>query len=242
MACSRSQRRSDDLLVPGIASLWRHDAGTTRRRVLLASPRLRTAAWGDELKTLVIDNFDSFTFNLVQYLGELGADPVVFRNDAITAKEAEVMEPDAIVISPGPGSPVDPRSFGVCTDLLLGLSKTTPTLGVCLGLQGIGHVYGGHVVHAPRILHGKASPVHHDGRTIFQGIPSPFQAARYHSLIVDAASLPSDLEKTAWTDRGELMGARHRRYPIEGVQFHPESILTQHGKALLGNFLRGARR
>ena len=194
------------------------------------------------MRTLVIDNFDSFTFNLVQYLGELGAEPVVYRNDAITAKEAEALAPDAIVISPGPGNPTDPKYFGVCSDLLLGLSQTTPTLGVCLGLQGFGHVYGGKVVHAPRILHGKASPVHHDGRTIFEGVPSPFNAARYHSLIVEADSLPADLERTAWTDQGELMGARHKRYPIEGVQFHPESILTEHGKTILRNFLEAARR
>jgi len=194
------------------------------------------------MKVLVIDNFDSFTFNLVQYLGELGAEPIVHRNDAITAKEAEAMEPDAVVISPGPGNPTDPKYFGVCSDILSGLSRTTPTLGVCLGLQGFGHVYGGKVVHAPRILHGKASPVHHDGRTIFAGVPSPFLAARYHSLVVDAASLPADLERAAWTDEGELMGARHRRYPIEGVQFHPESILTEHGKTLLRNFLESTRR
>ncbi|HET6404106.1 MAG TPA: aminodeoxychorismate/anthranilate synthase component II [Candidatus Thermoplasmatota archaeon] len=194
------------------------------------------------MKVLVIDNFDSFTFNLVQYLGELGAEPIVHRNDAITAKEAEAMEPDAVVISPGPGNPTDPKYFGVCSDILSGLSRTTPTLGVCLGLQGFGHVYGGKVVHAPRILHGKASPVHHDGRTIFAGVPSPFLAARYHSLVVDAASLPADLERSAWTDEGELMGARHRRYPIEGVQFHPESILTEHGKTLLRNFLESTRR
>ena len=215
------------------------------------------------MKTLVIDNFDSFTFNLVQYLGELGAEPIVYRNDAITAKEAEALEPDAIVISPGPGNPSDPKYFGVCTDILLGMSRTVPTLGVCLGLQGFGHVYGGKVVHAPRILHGKASPVHHDGRTIFRGLPSPFMAARYHSLIVDAATLPSTIEKTAWTYEGEtaasaasedqdasarsegrivIMGARHKHYPIEGVQFHPESILTEHGKVLLRNFLESTRR
>ncbi len=194
------------------------------------------------MKVLVVDNFDSFTFNLVQYLGELGAEPVVFRNDAITAKEAETLGPDAIVLSPGPGNPTDPRYFGVCADLLQGLSRTTPTLGVCLGLQGFGHVYGGRVVHAPRILHGKASPVEHDGRTIFQDIPSPFMAARYHSLIVEGETLPAELERTAWTAEGELMGARHRRYPIEGVQFHPESILTEHGMTLLRNFLEAARR
>lgn len=194
------------------------------------------------MRTLVIDNFDSFTFNLVQYLGELGADPVVRRNDAISAKEAEAMAPDAIVISPGPGNPADPKYFGVCADLLTGLSRTTPTLGVCLGLQGFAHVYGGKVVHAPRILHGKASPVHHDGRGVLRGIPSPFMAARYHSLIVDRASLPADIEVSAWTQQDEVMGARHKRYPIEGVQFHPESILTEHGKDMLRNFLQGARK
>lgn len=194
------------------------------------------------MKTLVIDNFDSFTFNLVQLLGELGADPVVHRNDAITAKEAEALEPDAIVISPGPGNPANPRDFGVCRDVLLGLSRTTPTLGVCLGLQGFGHAYGAKVVHAPRIVHGKSSLVRHDGRTIFEGVPSPFPAARYHSLVVDPDTLPPDVEKTAWTDDGELMGARHKRHPIEGVQFHPESILTEHGKLILKNFLERARR
>ena len=193
-------------------------------------------------RVLVIDNYDSFTFNLVQYLGELGSELKVFRNDAITAKEAEALEPDAIVISPGPGNPADPKYFGVCADLLTGLSKTTPTLGVCLGLQGFAHVYGGKVVHAPRIVHGKSSPVHHDGRGVFQDVPSPFNAARYHSLVVDPASLPAELEKTAWTAEGEVMGARHRRHPIEGVQFHPESILTEHGKLMLRNFLEGARR
>ena len=193
-------------------------------------------------KTLVIDNYDSFTFNLVQYLGELGADVMVHRNDQVTAKQCEQMAPDAIVISPGPGNPADPKYFGVCADLLTGLSRTTPTLGVCLGLQGFAHVYGGKVVHAPRILHGKASPVHHDGQGVFAGIPSPFMAARYHSLIVDEPALPRDLVKTAWTADGELMGARHARYPIEGVQFHPESILTEHGKELLRNFLESARR
>jgi anthranilate synthase/aminodeoxychorismate synthase-like glutamine amidotransferase len=194
------------------------------------------------VKTLVIDNFDSFTFNLVQYLGELGADPLVHRNDAITAKEAEALQPDAIVISPGPGNPANPRDFGVCADLLTGLSKTTPTLGVCLGLQGFAHVYGGKVVHAPRVLHGKASPVHHDGKGVLAGLPSPFLAGRYHSLVVEEASLPRDIVKTAWTQEGELMGARHARHPIEGVQFHPESILTEHGKQILRNFLESARR
>lgn len=194
------------------------------------------------MRTLVIDNFDSFTFNLVQYLGELGADPVVVRNDAITAKEAEAMAPDAIVISPGPGNPANPRDFGVCRDLLLGLSRTTPTLGVCLGLQGFANVYGATVTRAPRIVHGKSSLVRHTGEGCLRSVPSPFQAARYHSLVVDESTLPHDIKKTAWTEEGELMGARHTRYPIEGVQFHPESILTEHGKLILSNFLEGARR
>jgi anthranilate synthase/aminodeoxychorismate synthase-like glutamine amidotransferase len=194
------------------------------------------------MRTLVIDNFDSFTYNLVQYLGELGADPVVFRNDAITAKEAEALAPDAIVISPGPGNPADPRYFGVCADLLTGLSRSTPTLGVCLGLQGFAHVYGGKVVHASRVVHGKSSLVEHDGRGVLAGVPSPFKAARYHSLVVDRASLPPDIEVSAWTAEGEVMGARHRRHPIEGVQFHPESILTEHGMTILRNFVEGARR
>ena len=194
------------------------------------------------MRTLVIDNYDSFTFNLVQYLGELGTELAVRRNDAITAKEAEALEPDAIVISPGPGNPENARDFGVCADLLTGLSKTVPTLGVCLGLQGFAHVYGGKVVHAPRIVHGKSSMVHHTGAGVLRDVPTPFRAARYHSLVVDPATLPADLEKTAWTEDGELMGARHRRFPIEGVQFHPESILTDHGMLILRNFLEGARR
>lgn len=203
------------------------------------------------MKTLVIDNFDSFTFNLVQYLGELGANPVVYRNDAIDAKEAERMAPDAILISPGPGNPSDAKAFGVCGDLLMGLSKTTPTLGVCLGLQGFVHEYGGKVLHAKRILHGKASPVHHDGTGLLRGVPSPFNAARYHSLVVERESLPADIVETAWVlddtpdapgRRGEVMGVRHKRHPIEAVQFHPESILTEHGKLMLKNFLESARR
>jgi anthranilate synthase/aminodeoxychorismate synthase-like glutamine amidotransferase len=194
------------------------------------------------MRTLVVDNFDSFTYNLVQYLGELGAGPEVHRNDAISAKEAEAMQPDAIVISPGPGNPADPRYFGVCADLLTGLSRTTPTLGVCLGLQGFAHVYGGKVVHAPRVVHGKSSLVEHDGKGVLAGVPSPFRAARYHSLVVDRASLPREIEVSAWTQEGEVMGARHTRYPIEGVQFHPESILTDHGMQIVRNFVQGARR
>ena len=194
------------------------------------------------MKTLVIDNFDSFTYNLVQYLGEAGADPHVHRNDAITLAAARALDPDAIIISPGPGNPANERDFGVCRDILLELSPQVPTLGVCLGLQGFVHVYGGDVIHAPRILHGKASSVHHKGAGVLAGIPSPFQAARYHSLVVDATTLPTDIEMTAWTDDGELMAAQHRSHPIEGVQFHPESILTEHGHDMIRNFLERARR
>ena len=194
------------------------------------------------MRVLVIDNFDSFTFNLVQYLGELGGNPVVHRNDALTAKEAEALDPDGIVISPGPGNPADPKYFGVCADLLLGTSRDVPTLGVCLGMQGFGHVYGAKVVPAPRLMHGKASPVVHDGRGVFAGVPSPFMAGRYHSLMVDPSTLPDEIEATAWTaDERELMGARHREHPIEGVQFHPESILTDAGKTIVQNFIERCR-
>lgn len=189
-------------------------------------------------RILVIDNYDSFTYNLVQYLAEAGAEVVVKRNDAITAKEAEALAPDGIVISPGPGNPADPKYFGVCADLLTGLSHRVPTLGVCLGLQGFAHVYGGKVVRAPRVMHGKACAVTHDGKGLLTGVPSPFQAARYHSLVVEEASLPPDVVVTARTAEGEVMGARHRQYPIEGVQFHPESILTEHGKVIIRNFIR----
>ncbi|MHB8585126.1 MAG: anthranilate synthase component II [Thermoplasmatota archaeon] len=196
-------------------------------------------------QVLVIDNYDSFTFNLVQYLGELGAEPVVFRNDAIDAKGAAALAPDGIVISPGPGNPSDRRSFGVSGDLLTGLSHRVPTLGVCLGLQGFAHVYGGHVVHAPRVFHGKTSIVRHDGQGIFQGVPNPLTAGRYHSLVVEEATLPPEIVVSARAETGEVMGARHRRFPIEGVQFHPESILTPEGKTMVANFLalcRGSSR
>jgi len=193
-------------------------------------------------RVLVVDNYDSFTYNLVQYLGELGADPVVKRNDAITAKEAEALAPDGILISPGPGHPADPRYFGVSADLLLGLSKTTPTLGICLGLQGMGHVFGGQVVRAPRVMHGKTSLVEHDGKGVFAGVPSPLSVGRYHSLAIDPATVPAALEVSARTADGVIMGARHRAFPIEGVQFHPESILTDHGKTMMRNFLETCRR
>jgi anthranilate synthase/aminodeoxychorismate synthase-like glutamine amidotransferase len=188
-------------------------------------------------RILVVDNYDSFTYNLVQYLGEQGADVRVFRNDAIDEAGCAALEPDGIVISPGPGNPADRRSFGVSGDLLRGLSKRVPTLGVCLGLQGFAHHYGGRVVKAPRVLHGKTSAIEHDGKGIFRGIPSPVLAGRYHSLIVEERSLPPEVLVSARTEAGEVMGARHTRFPIEGVQFHPESILTEHGRAMIANFL-----
>jgi anthranilate synthase component 2 len=186
----------------------------------------------------VIDNFDSFTYNLVQYLGELGAEIEVFRNDAVTVADLESMAPSHIVISPGPGEPAD---AGVSNDVIRQLGPRIPLLGVCLGHQCIGEVFGGQVVRAPRLMHGKVSPIYHYGEDLFVGIPSPFEATRYHSLIV-AEPLPEVLQVTAFTKEGELMGLRHRQHPIFGVQFHPESILTAPGKQLLRNFLgvRGA--
>ncbi|MBI2914466.1 MAG: aminodeoxychorismate/anthranilate synthase component II [Firmicutes bacterium] len=183
---------------------------------------------------LVIDNYDSFTYNLVQYLGELGAKPVVKRNDAITVDEARRMDPQAIVVSPGPCTPLQ---AGVSNDLIAGFSGHKPVLGVCLGHQCIGHVFQGRVVRAKVLMHGKTSLIHHDGRTIYSGVENPFVATRYHSLIVERESLPDCLEVTATTDSGEIMGIRHRDYMIEGVQFHPESILTKNGKQILRNFL-----
>jgi anthranilate synthase/aminodeoxychorismate synthase-like glutamine amidotransferase len=184
---------------------------------------------------LVIDNYDSFTYNLVQYFGELGADLVVKRNDQVTLDEVAEMHPDRICISPGPGTPLD---AGVSNDLILKFGPTTPILGVCLGHQCIGHVFGGEVVRADRIMHGKTSPIVHEGDGVFRTLPNPFEATRYHSLIVRRESLPPELEITAETAQGEIMGLRHRRYPIQGVQFHPESIMTGMGKQLLLNFLK----
>ncbi len=184
---------------------------------------------------VVIDNYDSFTYNLVQYLGELGQEIRVFRNDQVTVAEVRAMQPDHIVISPGPG---DPHDGGISLDLLRELGPTTPILGVCLGHQCIGEAYGGQVVRAPRLMHGKTSRVYHNGEGLFNGIPSPFQATRYHSLIVQEP-LPDCLEVTAFTSQGEVMGVRHKEYPVVGVQFHPESILTEHGRRILQNFLDG---
>lgn len=181
---------------------------------------------------VVIDNYDSFTYNLVQYLGELGATVRVFRNDELTLEALEELNPSHIVISPGPG---DPSQAGISNDVIRCFGPKKPVLGVCLGHQCIGEVFGGTVTRAPRLMHGKTSPIYHYGGGLFQGVPSPFEATRYHSLIV--TDLPDELESTAFTTEGELMGLRHKTYPIYGVQFHPESILTPAGKQILGNFL-----
>ena len=193
---------------------------------------------------LVLDNYDSFTFNLVQYLGELAADyPLaaelrVERNDALSLEQIRDLNPAAILISPGPG---DPDQSGVCLEVLRELSPTVPTLGVCLGHQSIAQVYGGKVVRAKELMHGKTSPVLHEGAGVFAGLPNPLTATRYHSLIAERESLPDCLEITAWLEDGTIMGLRHRAYPhLQGVQFHPESVLTQAGHALLANFLRQA--
>jgi anthranilate synthase component 2 len=185
-------------------------------------------------RVLMVDNYDSFTYNLVQYLAELGATVDVRRNDAVTVDEVEALAPDAVVISPGPCTP---REAGVSVPVIQRVAGRIPLLGVCLGHQAIGAAFGGDIVRAPRIMHGKTSPIHHDGRGVFAGLPDPFEATRYHSLVIDPASLPAELERTAWTDEGEIMGVRHRSALVEGVQFHPESILTLVGKRLLGNFL-----
>jgi len=187
---------------------------------------------------LMIDNYDSFTYNLVQYLGELGADVKVLRNDEVALDEVERMRPELIVISPGPCSP---NEAGISLGLIARLGGAVPILGVCLGHQAIGQAYGGKVVHAKRLMHGKTSPIHHAGQGVFAGLPSPFTATRYHSLAVERESLPDCLEVTAWTDDGEIMGLRHRGLPVEGVQFHPEAILTEHGHAMLKNFLDAGR-
>jgi anthranilate synthase/aminodeoxychorismate synthase-like glutamine amidotransferase len=185
-------------------------------------------------RVLMIDNYDSFTYNLVQYLGELGADVAVHRNDAITLDEVAAARVDGVVISPGPCTP---REAGVSVPLIQRFAGELPILGVCLGHQAIGAAFGGEIVRAPRIMHGKTSPIHHDGTGVFAGLPDPFEATRYHSLVIAPESLPAVLARTAWTDEGEIMGVRHRTLSVEGVQFHPESILTTHGKQLLGNFL-----
>jgi len=183
---------------------------------------------------LMIDNYDSFTYNLVQYLGELGEDIRVYRNNKITISKIEKMNPDRIVISPGPCTP---KEAGISVEAVRYFAGKIPILGVCLGHQSIGAAFGADIINAPRLMHGKTSPVHHDGKTIFKGLPNPFEATRYHSLIIDKKTLSDDFVITAWTDQDEIMGIRHKKLLIEGVQFHPESILTTAGKDLLKNFL-----
>ena len=183
---------------------------------------------------LMIDNYDSFTYNLVQYLGELGEEVRVVRNDEIGVGEIERLAPSRIVISPGPCTPSE---AGISLQVIDRLAGKVPLLGVCLGHQAIGQAFGGRVVHAKALMHGKVSPIHHSGKGVFRGLPSPFQATRYHSLAIERESCPSELEVTAWTYDGEIMGVRHREMSVQGVQFHPESILTEHGHDLLRNFL-----
>lgn len=187
----------------------------------------------------VLDNYDSFTYNLVQYLGELGAEVVVRRNDQVTVKEVRALHPERVLISPGPCTPQD---AGISIDLFRQLTGEFPILGVCLGHQALGEAFGGRVIRAPHLMHGKTSPVKHDGRTVFKDLQSPFTATRYHSLIVEEKSLPAELEISAWTTEKDgsrtIMGLRHKKFPVEGVQFHPESVLTIEGKQLIANFLK----
>ncbi|MCX5836666.1 MAG: aminodeoxychorismate/anthranilate synthase component II [Deltaproteobacteria bacterium] len=183
---------------------------------------------------LMIDNYDSFTYNLVQYLGQFGREVLVRRNDEIALDEINDLRPEALFLSPGPCSP---KEAGVTVDVIRTFYRTIPVMGVCLGHQAIGYAFGGNVVRADRIMHGKTSPIHNDGKTIFKGLPNPFVAGRYHSLIVEKNSLPDCLEISAETVEGEIMGIRHRKYPVEGIQFHPESILTPNGKRIIKNFL-----
>ena len=187
---------------------------------------------------LMIDNYDSFTYNLVQYLGELGQEVRVVRNDEMTLAQIEALGAERIVLSPGPCTP---NEAGVSLELIKRMAGRVPILGVCLGHQAIGQAFGGRIVHAKTLMHGKVSAIHHGGKGVFAGLPSPYNATRYHSLAIERATCPAELEITAWTDDGEIMGVRHRSLPVEGVQFHPESILTEHGHALLRNFLTEKR-
>ena len=184
---------------------------------------------------LMIDNYDSFTYNLVQYLGELGEDVAIYRNDKITIGEIASIKPDRIVISPGPCTP---KEAGISVEVIKEFAGKVPILGVCLGHQAIGYAFGANIIHAPQLLHGKTSLIHHDGKTIYEGLPNPFEATRYHSLVIEKESLPDSFEISAKTEDGVIMGVRHRDMPLEGVQFHPESILTKAGKGLLKNFLK----
>jgi len=192
------------------------------------------------MRTLVIDNYDSFVYNLVQYVGELGGNPVVCRNDQITLRHVIRLRPERIIISPGPGRPEDKRFFGICLEVLQQVSHKTPTLGVCLGHQGIIYAFGGRIMHAKKLMHGKTSTIRHDGKGVFRGVTNPLKATRYHSLVGDRTTLPPCLKITAESiDDGEIMGVRHIAYPIEGIQFHPESVLTDDGMKILKNFLNG---
>jgi anthranilate synthase component 2 len=195
-----------------------------------------SAPRGTGPSVLLVDNYDSFTYNLYQYLGELGAEVRVVRNDELSAEAALALSPERIVISPGPGTP---DQAGITLDLIRRAAGRIPVLGVCLGHQALGQAFGGEVRRAPKLMHGKTSQIHHDGRRVFARLPDPFTATRYHSLVVERDSVPESLEISAWTDDGIVMGLRHREYPLEGVQFHPESILTTVGKDLLRNFLEG---
>ncbi len=187
---------------------------------------------------LMIDNYDSFTYNLVHYLSELGEEVTVARNDKISLEDVGKMSPDIIVVSPGPCTP---KEAGVSVDVIKEFAGRTPILGVCLGHQSMAYAYGADIVRAERLLHGKTSPISHDGRTIYKDIPNPFEATRYHSLLIEKDSLPDVFEVSAWTDEGEIMGIRHKEHLMEGVQYHPESILTKHGKDILRNFINLAR-
>jgi len=190
------------------------------------------------LRVLIFDNYDSFVFNLAQYVGKLGAEPLVKRNDEITVDQAKKISPDRIIISPGPGHPADSRSFGICSEIISTLGREVPVLGVCLGNQGIGHAFGAKVGRASRVMHGKTSRIVHDGRGVLKGVGSPLQATRYHSLVIRKEGLPDSLRVTALAlDDAEIMGVRHKDYPIEGLQFHPESIMTPEGMKIVRNFV-----
>ncbi len=195
------------------------------------------------MKILVIDNYDSFVYNIAQILGELGAEPIVVRNDKITLEQVKAMNPDGIVISPGPGHPANRKYFGVCTDVIREIGPKTPILGVCLGHQGIVHAFGGKVINAKKVRHGKTSPILYSSDRLFENVANPFRATRYHSLVAEQDSIPECLKVTAKAlDDGEIMGIKHKRYPIEGVQFHPESVLTGEGRKMLRNFISMVKR
>lgn len=192
------------------------------------------------MKVLLIDNYDSFAYNIAQYLGELGASPITYRNDAITARGVKELKPDRIVLSPGPGTPTEKRYFGNCLSIIRGLSPSIPILGICLGHQGIVHAFGGEISHASRLMHGKTSMIRHDGKGVFRGVSNPFEATRYHSLVASLFDVPPCLKISAYSlGDCEVMGVRHVERPVEGIQFHPESILTGEGKKILKNFLDG---